>query len=146
MSIFDAGKVCLFSRISGVITLDGKPIANARLVRTVNKESDKVDEATTDEKGYFEMPAVFERTVTKFLPQEFVVSQKIVVHYQEKEYEIWSGIKRDKEENVESRGKPLVVTCELNLKEPNYIKVNDGPIFSQTKNMMDHYSTSAKTF
>lgn len=133
MSITEAGKVCLFSGISGVIKLDGKPVANARLVRTVNKEKDKVDETTTDENGYFEMPPVFERTITKFLPMEFVVGQKIEVYSEDKVTEIWSGVKRKPEENVESKGKPLVVECELSLEKMNYIKVNGGPIFSRCK-------------
>lgn len=131
MSLLDAGKVCLFSGISGVITLDGKPVANARLVRTVNKEKDKVDETTTDENGYFEMPPVFERTISKFLPMEFVVSQKITVYNQDQEVEVWSGVKRIPDENAESKGKPLVVKCELGLEEMNYVKVNGGPIFSR---------------
>ena len=130
MTIFDAGKVCLFSGISGVITFDGKPVANARLVRTVNKEKTKIDETTTDEKGYFEMPAVFERTVTKFLPQEFVVKQEIEVFYNQKSFDIWSGVKRNIEENSESRGVLLVVACEL-TNEKEFKQVNNNPIISR---------------
>lgn len=129
MGIFDAGKVCLFSRISGVITLNGVPAANAHVVRTVNLSRDKVDETYTDENGYFEMPAVFQRTITKFLPQEFAASQHIAVHYGGKEYKMWSAVKRDPSENAESRGKDLVVRCELNSEE-TLIKVNNSPIFS----------------
>ncbi len=129
MSISDAGKVCLFSKISGVIKLNGEPVSNARLVRTVNLSSPETDEASTDENGYFEMPAVFKRTIAKYLPQEFAVSQEIIVHYDGKEYRMWSGVKRKPEENSESRGKPLVVTCELNS-EKSMIKVNNSPIFS----------------
>lgn len=132
MSILDAGKVCLFSKISGVITLDGQPAANARIVRTANLSRDKVDETYTDENGYFEMPAVFQRTVTKFLPQEFTAAQHIAVHYQGSEYKMWSGVKRDPSENAESRGKPLIITCELNSEE-TLIKVNNSPIFSLCK-------------
>lgn len=131
MSIADAGKVCLFSGISGVVTLDGKPAAGARLVRTVNREKDKSDETVTDATGHFSMPPMFERTITKFLPQEFVVSQKIEVIFAGETYELWNGVKRTAEENAESRGKPLVVSCELDLEEMNYIKVNGGPIFSR---------------
>lgn len=129
-SLFDAGKVCLFSRISGVITLDGIPAANAKVIRTVNLNKDKVDHTYTDEHGYFEMPAVFQRTVTKFLPQEFVVSQVIVVHYNEKEYDIWSGVKRTQEENAEGRGKTLNVQCELNSEKSIKI-VNNSPYISR---------------
>jgi hypothetical protein len=132
MTLFDAGKVCLFSKISGVITLDGKPVANAKITRTVNLNKDKVDHTYTDDKGYFEMPAVFQRTVTKFLPQEFVAKQEIVVRHLEKEYRIWSSVKRTPEENSEARGKDLVVECELNGEE-TLITVNNSPIFSLCK-------------
>lgn len=129
MSLGEVGKVCLFSAMSGTITLDGKPVANARLVRTGDRDGAIVDETVTDKNGNFEFPAMFERTITKFLPQEFVASQEIIVHYQNKQYEMWSAVKRKKEENVESRGKPLVVACELNA-EQNLIMVNDSPIHS----------------
>ena len=129
MGISDAGKVCLFSGMSGVIKLDGKPAANARLVRTVHLNKDLVDETTTDENGYFEFDAKFTRTLTSFLPMEFVASQVIWVHYQGKEYKIWSGVKREPEENVESRGKPLIVECELNA-ETNVKIINDSSVIS----------------
>jgi len=129
MSLGDVGKVCLFSSISGTITLDGEPVANARLVRTGDRDGPRVDETVTDEHGYFEFPAMYERTITKFLPQEFVASQEIIVHFKDKKYEMWSAVKRKEEENVESRGKPLVVTCELNT-EQKLIIVNDSPIHS----------------
>lgn len=132
MSIQDVGKVCLFSAMSGVITLDGKPVTNALLKRTVKLSKPKTDETRTDNNGHFEFPAAFERTITKFLPQEFVASQKIIVYYRDEEYELWTGVKRTPEENAESRGKPLVVQCELGSEE-NHISVNDGPIFSLCK-------------
>ena len=129
MALSDVGKVCLFSEISGVITLDGKPVANAKLVRTVKKEKTIIDETTTDANGNFKMPAVFERTVTKFLPMEFVVKQDILLTYNNKEYKIWDGVKRKEEENAESRGKPLVVKCELNS-DVNHIAVNGSVFFN----------------
>jgi hypothetical protein len=129
MTLGDVGRVCLFSAMAGTITLDGKPVANARLVRTGDRDGPKVDETVTDEKGYFEFPPMYERTITKFLPQEFVASQKVIVHYQGQEYEMWSAVKRQPQENIESRGKPLVVKCELNS-EQNLIMVNGSPIHS----------------
>lgn len=129
MSLLDAGKVCLFSNISGVIHLDGKPVTNALVKRKVEFSDLKEDETRTDETGYFELPAIFDRTITKHLPQEFTAGQEIIVHYQNKEYSIWSGVKRKYEENSEARGKPLVVSCELNS-ERKFIQVNNQPIFS----------------
>jgi len=129
MAMSDVGKVCLFSAISGVITLDGMPVKNSRLVRIGDRDGAKTDETTTDENGYFEFPAMLERTITKFLPQEFVASQKIFVYYRDNRYEMWDGIKRTPEENTESRGQPLVVTCELNSEEKGIV-VDGSPIHS----------------
>lgn len=129
MTLGDVGRVCLFSAISGTITLDGKPVANARLIRTGDRDGPKVDETLTDEKGYFEFPSMYERTITKLLPQEFVAAQKIIVCHNNSEYQIWSSIKRKPDENTESRGKPLVVTCELS-KEEQTIVVDRVPIHS----------------
>lgn len=129
MSILDAGKVCLFSQISGVITLDGRPAANARIIRTANLSRDKVDETYTDENGYFEMPPVFQRTVAKFLPQEFTAKQTINVEYDGNNYVIWRGVKRDPGENTEARGENLVVTCELSNDE-DLIIIDGAPIFT----------------
>ena len=129
MSLTDVGKVCLFSKMSGVITLNGQPAANAKIVLTVDRNGAKTIEAATDAKGFFEFEAIFERTITKFLPQEFVVKQDIFVSYEGKEYKIWSAVKRQPEENIESRGKLLVVKCELNS-ERKFVQVNRSPIIS----------------
>jgi hypothetical protein len=130
MSILDAGKVCLFSKFSGVVTFEGKPVANARLVRKTSLSKDRVDETITDDNGHFEMPAVFERTITKFLPQEFVAKQTVYVYHNDQEYEIWAGVKRKPEENAESRGADLEVSCEL-TQEKAFKQVNNNPIISR---------------
>lgn len=129
MSLGDVGKVCLFSPISGTITLNGVPAANARVVRTGDRDGPHVDETFTDAQGYFELPAMYERTITKLLPMEFVALQKIVVSHQGKDYQIWKSIKRNPDLNAESRGKPLVVVCELDSEEKSII-VNRVPIHS----------------
>jgi len=124
-------KQCLFSSMTGVVNLDGKPVANIRLVRTINYNKDIVDETVTDENGKFEFPAVFRNNYAgKILPMEFVVNQAIIAHHNGKEYEMWSGVKRKPEENSESRGKALQVTCELGLEDKLHIWVNDSPISS----------------
>lgn len=138
MSLSDFGKVCLFSGMSGVITLNGNPVVNARLVRTADRNGSKTDETTTDDYGYFEFPAMWERTITKYLPQEFVASQKIVVFYEGIEYEIWSAVKRKPEENIEVRGNALEVKCELNdvnklTDKEKLIVVNRSHIFTVCK-------------
>lgn len=127
MSVFDAGKVCTFSKITGVIVEDGKPVVNALVERTTDYNSKKSDETYTDSDGRFELPALFERSAGSLLPQEFVVGQTIFISTKNGRKQIWEGIKRSKKENSESRGEPLDVQCDLNS-ETKVIKV-DGQVF-----------------
>ena len=60
---------------------------------------------------------------------EFVASQEIVVHYNATQYKIWSGVKRKREENSESRGKPLIVQCEL-TNERRFLSVANSPFIT----------------
>lgn len=124
-------KLYLMSKISGTITLNGQPAAGAKLKRIVRKaysRSELTDETTTDENGYFSMPAVTQRKlVQKIFPMEFVVPSEIYVTYQGNEYFIWNSIKGRPEENTENRGKPLVVKCELTHEMKDYW-INRAPI------------------
>ncbi len=129
MALTDIGKLCIFSAISGVITLNGQPVAHARLIRTGEKERTHQDETTTDENGYFAFPPMYERSIAKFLPMEFVASQTIMVEYKGKKYKLWSGVKWKPEENAESRGKPLVVQCQLEI-DDKYISVDGSKFFT----------------
>jgi len=133
MSLKDVGKLCLFSAISGVITLDGKPVAGALIKRTVDKahtHGEVTDETTTDVNGYFEMPSVWDRSlIGKVLPMEFAVPQEVFVYVDGQEYKIWSGVKRRKEEFSESSGQPLVVRCELKS-EKRIVNVGGGFVSS----------------
>nr|WP_230556835.1 DUF6795 domain-containing protein [Teredinibacter turnerae] len=125
---------CLFSSISGVITLKGVPAEGATIKRTVGKahvRGDIQDETKTDKKGAFYLPAVFERNIlSRVLPMEFAVSQKIIVIYEGNEFDLWLGVKRQREENAEAKGQPLVVECHLE-EELNQKQVSGGVIFSR---------------
>jgi hypothetical protein len=121
MGVTDIGQVCLFSGMTGTITMDGKPVANARLIRMADRDGPKEDETITDEQGRFAFPPMFERTITKFLPMQFSALQRIHVEYKEQRYEIWRSVKMSKEENSESRGNPIVVTCDLNSEEKGIV-------------------------
>lgn len=78
MSFLNADEVCLFSSISAVITLNGEPVPNATLTRTLQLSEEKSDQTTTNDSGFFELPPIVERTVTKFLPQEIAVKQDLI--------------------------------------------------------------------
>ena len=124
-----SAKPCLFSGMTGVINYEGKPAANVRLFRKI--EGKDIDETITDGNGYFEFKAVYQKkSLFDFLPTEFVIQQRIFAFRDGEEYEIWTGVKTQREENSESRGKPLVVSCELTLEETHHISVNNSPFFT----------------
>ena len=132
MAASHMGKDCLFSAISGTITLNGEPAAGAHVKRTAGKahvEGEFTDETFTDENGYFAMPAIWERNLlSRVFPMEFAVPQEIYVDYKGEEYLVWVSVKQKRSENSESRGKPLVVECELNS-DKRLFEV-DGSFFS----------------
>lgn len=134
MSRGNASNPCLFSAISGVITLKGEPVNGAKIRRVVtrpHKADEKVDFTATDAFGHFEMPSVFDSIfIAKFFPLEFSVAQLIFVEYNGEELKIWDGIKAIPAENAESNGKPLVVTCELSS-EDQRVRVGRGAIYSK---------------
>ncbi|WP_018277121.1 DUF6795 domain-containing protein [Teredinibacter turnerae] len=68
--------------------------------------------------------------LSRVLPMEFAVSQKIVVIYEGNEFDLWLGVKRQREENAEAKGQPLVVECHLE-EELNQKQVSGGVIFSR---------------
>lgn len=126
------GKDCLFSAISGTITFNGEPAAGAHVKRVAGKahvDGEFTDETFTDDNGYFSMPAVWERNLlSRVFPMEFAVPQKITIDFKGEEYLIWTSVKRSREEHSESKGKPLVVQCELTSEERNFDV--DGAFFA----------------
>lgn len=122
-------KNCLFSSMTGVVNYKGKPAENVRLIRKI--EGKKVDETVTDEFGNFQFEVIYQKNrLLSFLPTEFAIQQIITAVRDDKEYPLWVGVKRTPEENAESRGKPLDVSCDLSLETENYVKVNDSPYFT----------------
>jgi len=127
-------KQCLFSEMTGVINFEGKPAAGVKLVRMVDYDKKQYDETVTDDNGKFHFSGVFRTSLLSgILPTEFVVAQKITAVYEGREYEVWSGTKRKPEENSESKGKPLIVECNLSQPDVEFISVDGNLIFSRCK-------------
>jgi hypothetical protein len=125
-------KQCLFSEMTGVVSFEGKPAAGVKLVRVVNYDKDIFDETMTDELGNFQFPAIYRSSIlSKILPMEFVVYQNITAHFQGNEIEMWSATKRSPEENAESKGRPLIVECNLNQPEVSFISVDGNLVHSR---------------
>ncbi|WP_407661774.1 DUF6795 domain-containing protein [Microbulbifer donghaiensis] len=56
---------------------------------------------------------MYESSITKLLPMEFISAQTIAVHHNDQEYKIWIYAKRQPKKNFELDGQPIKLTCEL---------------------------------
>ena len=124
--------VCTFSAISGHILNQGKPVVNAKVIRTTDWKNKKTDEVITDGNGYFDMPAIYESSLASVLPMEFVVAQTIAVVVDGEPVDFWTGVKRKKDENSEGQGEAPVVSCELS-NEAAVITVDGQPFITKCK-------------
>ena len=113
MSIFDAGKTCVFSEVQARLMRDGEPVENAKVIRRWEWNDLHEDSAATDENGYFEFPVVFEKSISRMLPIELVIAQGLYVVIDGEEVKFWSNSKREPEENAEFQGRPITLSCEL---------------------------------
>ena len=119
----------LFSAMSGVVNFNGDPSPNVELFRKIDGKN--VDQTVTDSKGEFSFPVVYQKkSLLNFLPTEFAVQQVITAVREGKEYSMWVGVKREPQDLAESKGKALVVNCELNLEKANRLRVNNGVFYT----------------
>ena len=117
MGLFDFMKVCLFSEVNGVVTLEGKPVAGAEIVRSAEiNDKPYTDKTVTDENGRFHFDAMYTHSVNKILPMEPVIPQKILIKPQGHEYLAWEMTKHDYGINDEIK-MPIRLACELLNKE-----------------------------
>lgn len=119
MSIFDVGRACVFSAVSGVVTCNGEPVAGATIRRVAKWQKEQEDRRVTAADGSFSFEPMYQRSVAKLLPAEFVAHQRLLIEYQSQEVLMWFTTKRNAEENAELNGKPLRFSCEL-TDEPRF--------------------------
>ena len=107
-------EVVIFSPMQGQITLNGKPVSNARIERYLKwkDEEGERDYFETDGDGWFEIP-VKQDVVKLSTISQFVVAQEIRVFIDDVEYPIWAKAKREKGLFDELEGKPVNFRCEL---------------------------------
>ena len=113
MSVFDIGKTCVFSEVKVKLMRNGEPLKNTKIIRRWEWNALKQDTATTDSNGYFEFPAIYEKSISRLLPVELVIAQGVYVIENGEEKKIWSNSKREPEENSEFHGRPIVMSCEI---------------------------------
>jgi hypothetical protein len=114
MSLFSRTDVVLFSPMEGKMTFEGKPAANAKIVRTIIWKGDEgeTDVFYTAEDGTFKLP-IKRAKVRIPLLAEFVLTQEVSVFYNDQEFSIWVRSKSDLGEYGELGGKPKNFRCEL---------------------------------
>jgi hypothetical protein len=127
MSLFGF-KVCLATEVKGLVTLNGKPVANAKVTREVLFRDEKLNSETiTDANGNFLLPAVYDRTIWKHTPFEVVIGQTINIEYDNNKYLAFRTSKRNFDvdgelnspiaiENGEALT-PFILACELTNEE-----------------------------
>lgn len=134
MGFFSKPKHCVFSAVSGHLTLNGEPVKNARLVRTGqlgHAKTEVTDEAITDEKGYFEFPDMFQSASEFGGLAAFRVFQEIKVYQEDgNEVSIWRGTRKDGVKGNENRQEPWRVQCELSNTIKKLFIVNDASYFT----------------
>ena len=117
MSLFDIGKICLFSETSGQVVLNGRPIEGVSVKRSVIWQNKKQEETViSDIKGNFHFNAKFTNSLSKFMPVEAVISQRIVIRHGDEDFEGWKTTKRNFDENSELNGKSINLICDLSQK------------------------------
>lgn len=126
-------EIVVCSPMEGVITLDGKPAAGARVERSLSwkDKAGEKDSVRTDDQGVFTLPL---KTDTLALGKfsQLVINQEIVVIYREQEYLIWTMGKGSKDIYGELGGKPSNFRCELN-DEMVRVDVPDGLLGTSCK-------------
>jgi hypothetical protein len=134
MSLFSGEDVCVFSSMQGMVTLNGKPVAGAKLRRVVTWKDKKgeSDSTETDAEGRFEFPAMM-RTLKQMLPAQFVAHQSIYVIYNDTEYHIWEMGKTSKQENSELGHVADNLTCELTDELEPYPEAPGGLLLTVCK-------------
>ena len=128
MSLFmrDEEEVVLCSPMEGVITVEGKPVSNAKIERNIKWQDDvgETDTYYTDKNGSFSLP-IKQTTVRLNKITQFVMSQEITVFYNNSKYMIWTLGKGSKLLYGELNGKPENFRCEL-TNDPIRVEVEDG--------------------
>lgn len=113
MSFFNPPKTCVFSEVKAWLTMNGEPLKNVTVIRRWEWRELKEERTRTDEKGFFQLPAVFESSIARVLPIELVIAQGLYVIVDGEEKKFWSNSKRTPEENAEFGGRSISLLCEL---------------------------------
>lgn len=125
MGMIEFLKICLFSEVNGFITVNGKPVVGAKVIRTSGLNSKTFTETTiTDNEGYYHFDMHIIKSINRILPLEPYIPQKIIIWLDDKDYQGWQMVKRNYDVNGEI-GAALNLKCEL-TKQPDITEQKIG--------------------
>jgi hypothetical protein len=115
MALF--GKVFLFSEVEGVVVHRGQPVAGATVERSYHwgwKDQTFSSTVATDASGRFSFPEDSRSSMGgSLLPHEPLITQKILIRHDGRQYEAWIFTKRNYDQNGELKGRKIRLTCDL---------------------------------
>jgi len=125
MSFFT--KQVLFSEVKGVVQKQGKPLANVEVIRSYTELDNTGNESVkTDENGHFNFPKVTKTLFFElgfFPPSKVVITQEIVIKFEEKIFDAWVFSKGDYKNGSEIGKEKINIICDLN----NEVKYTETP-------------------
>ncbi len=93
MGFLDFARIYIFSEVDGVVSMKGKPVSGAKVVRTADyRDKHYTHAAVTDGEGRFHFDDIY---VYSMRLSETAILQKIMIHYQDREYLAWELMKRN---------------------------------------------------
>ena len=119
-----SSRLVLFSEVHGTVMSHGQPVHGAELVQEVVWSDNKNDvlpiRTSSDADGRFHFAPV-ERSagLTRMVPHQPAILQRITIHYQGVDYMAWRHTKNTYDVNSELDGKALNLQCELS-REPDF--------------------------
>lgn len=113
MPIINHLRTCVFSEVTARLVLNGEPLKNIKVTRQWEWHKRRSDEAVTDAEGYVTFPAVYESSITRLLPAEIVIGQRLSVEVNNEVIVFWQSSKRKAAEKSEYGGLPFNMICEL---------------------------------
>jgi len=113
----NAYRVCLFSAVSGTVTLHGKPLSHIKITRNANywNKDNHADETVTDAQGRFHFEPMFVQSRHISRSMNPIIFEKLIIHHDGEEFVGWQTTRGDIQPNIElGDNKPIpALHCEL---------------------------------
>jgi hypothetical protein len=104
MGLLDKFRICLCSDVTGVITLGGKPVEGAEIIRRLDMihhdNQVHTDVTVTDADGRFAFKPAYARK-SKYVLWEVVTDQKLLIRHDGKLYLGWTNVSHGRDLNAE---------------------------------------------